>query len=76
MTIKAGVTKHKLKVRDNVGQSFTGMNKAAGHAAYMHIGRDIPIAVKSFEIIEIYGLLCDYGTRKCEVYKLVRLFEE
>ena len=37
----------------------------------MHLRRDIPVAVKSFEIIEIYGLLRDYGTRKCKVYKLV-----
>ena len=36
VTIKAGVTEHKLKMKDDVGQ-LAGMDEAAGHAAYMHL---------------------------------------
>ena len=72
VTITAGgVTEQKLKVKDDLGQLLRGMDKVAGHAAYMHLRRRLPIAEKVFDIIQVFGLLCYYGTRKCKAYKLM-----
>ena len=68
VTITAGIMEQKMKVKDDVGQLLGRMDKVAGHAAYMHLRRRLSVAEKEFDIIEIYGLLCDYGTRKCTKY--------
>ena len=70
VTISAGVAECKLRVGNNVGQLLAGMDKAAGDVAYEHLTKNIPAAKKKFDIIEIYGLLCDYATRSSQVYKL------
>ena len=69
-TISAGVAEFKLKVGDNLGQLLAGMEKVAGDVAYEVLRKDIPAAEKAFETINIYGLLCDFTIRECQVYKL------
>ena len=70
VTLNAGVTEHKLKVKDNLGQLLAGMEKVAGDIACRHLRKDLSIAKRSFQFIHIYGLLCDLEKRKCRAYKL------
>ena len=77
VTLRGGMAENNSNVKsDDIGQLLAGMDKVAGHLAHKHLQRDLPDNEKSFEIIEIYGLLCDFGTKKCQVYKLVMYFED
>ena len=70
VTLKAGMTEHKLKVKDALGQLLGGMEKVAGDVAYRHLRKDLSVVKRAFQFIHVYGLLCDLGTRKCRTYKL------
>ena len=70
------MSEQKLKVKDNVRQLLPGMDKASGHIAFKHLSKNIPVAEKSFEFIQVYGLLCDFETRRCKVYELVMNFSK
>ena len=40
VTLKGGMTEHKLKVKDTLGQLLGGMEKIAGDVAYRHLRND------------------------------------
>lgn len=75
MTLKGGMTEHKLKVKDALGQLLGGMEKVSGDVAYRHLRKDLSVAKRSFQFIHVYGLLCDLETRKCRTYKLEMNFK-
>ena len=64
------MTEHKLDLKDAVGQLLAGMEKVAADLAHRHLRKDLPVAKRSFQFIQVYGLLCDLRTRKCRAYKL------
>ena len=62
--------------RDATGQLLAGMEKVARDVAFRHLRSSLPLAKKAFTIIEVCGLLCEYATQTCKVYKLEMDFKK
>ena len=44
-----------------------GMDEVAGHIAYMHLRKNVPVEENHLESLKFR---CDYETRKCKVYNI------
>ena len=70
LSLRGAVGESKLRMHDNCGQLVAEMDKVAGSIAEMHLCKNIKATEKKFRFIEVYGLLCDYSRKTCQVYKL------
>lgn len=70
LSLRGAVRESKLRVHDNCEQLVAEMDKVAGSIAEMHLRKKIKATKKKFRFIEVYGLLCDYSRKTCQVYKL------
>ena len=70
LSLRGAVGESKLMVHDNRGQLVAEMDKVAGSIAEMYLRKNIKATEKKFRFIEVYGLLCDYSRKTCQVYKL------
>jgi hypothetical protein len=69
-----GVTENTVKVKasgDIVGQLLGGMDKVAGELAYEHLRNgELPIEIRLFRQIKVYGLIIDLEGGKSRPYML------